>query len=111
MGVYIPNMELPPWCGKCNLQDGEICYAINENDIGSCLSLFDLEDLENFCIKRRDDCPLIEIDLVKCGECKYMRKYALRSDEPTGIWCHRWSVPRLVTDDDFCSYGERRADD
>lgn len=47
---------------------------------------------------------------VRCGECKYMRKYALRSDEPTGIWCHRWSVPRLVTDDDFCSYGERRAD-
>lgn len=47
------------------------------------------------------------IDLVKCGECRFMRKYALRSDEPTGIWCHRWSVPRLVTDDDFCSYGAK----
>ena len=56
-----------------------------------------------------EDAPTI--DLVRCGECKYMRKYALRSDEPTGIWCHRWSVPRLVTDDDFCSYGERRADE
>lgn len=54
---------------------------------------------------------LIKADLVRCGECKHMRKYALRSDEPTGIWCHRWSVPRLVTDDDFCSYGERRADE
>lgn len=54
---------------------------------------------------------LSTIDLVRCGECKYMRKYALRSDEPTGIWCHRWSVPRLVTDDDFCSYGERRSDE
>ena len=54
---------------------------------------------------------LTEIDLVRCGECKHMRKYALRSDEPTGIWCHRWSVPRLVTDDDFCSYGERKTDE
>ncbi len=53
---------------------------------------------------------MVNIDLVRCGECKYMRKYALRSDEPTGIWCHRWSVPRLVTDDDFCSYGERRSE-
>ena len=60
--IAIPNMELPPCCGKCILQDGEICYAINENDIDSNLSLFDLEDLRNFCIKRRDDCPLIELD-------------------------------------------------
>lgn len=60
--IAIPNMELPPWCGKCPLQDGEICYAINENDIGSGLSFFDLEDLRNFCIKRRDDCPLIELE-------------------------------------------------
>lgn len=50
------------------------------------------------------------IEIIQCGECKHMRKYALRSDEPMGIWCHRWSVPRLVTDDDFCSYGERRAE-
>ena len=60
--IAILNMKLPPYCGKCPLQDGEICYAINENDIGSGLSFFDLEDLRNFCIKRRDDCPLIEID-------------------------------------------------
>lgn len=60
--IAIPNMKLPPCCGKCMLQDGEICYAIDENDIGSSLSFFDLEDLRNFCIKRRGDCPLIEID-------------------------------------------------
>lgn len=88
MGVYIPNMEKPKSCWECFNAD---CNHWGEHGYDNTA-----------------DCPLIEI--VTCGECKYMRKYALRSDEPTGIWCHRWSVPRLVTDDDFCSYGERRAD-
>lgn len=68
---------------------------------------FDVRDIhDNILVAEVTD-----LDLVRCGECKNMRKYALRSDEPMGIWCHRWSVPRLVTDDDFCSYGERRADE
>ena len=91
MGVYIDGLDMPKSCKRCP---------------------FTCEALQFFNGKGRpQSCPLIEIDLVRCGECKYMRKYALRSDEPTGIWCHRWSVPRLVTDDDFCSYGERRTDD
>lgn len=97
MGVYIKNMEKPKGCRWCPLNHDSMCYVIqpyktDETNGEQC----------------RNNCPLIEIDLVRCGECKYMRKYALRSDEPTGIWCHRWSVPRLVTDDDFCSYGEGR---
>lgn len=83
--IAIPNMDKPKSCWECPFYDSEYPWTCD---------LFDTY------------CPLI--DIVRCGECKYMRKYALRSDEPTGIWCHRWSVPRLVTDDDFCSYGERR---
>ena len=99
--IAIPNMELPPWCGKCSLQDGEICYAINENDIGSGLSLFDLEDLRDFCIKRRDDCPLIEI--VRCKGCKWCEKSG-------GIlWCNIWHDDTNGLN--FCSYAERRADE
>lgn len=67
---------------------------------------FDVRDIHDNILEAK----VTDLDLVRCGECKYMRKYALRSDEPTGIWCHRWSVPRLVTDDDFCSYGERRTE-
>lgn len=96
MGVYIPNMSKPTTCYMCKIAD-------------ACKFKPKVE-WERWQ-KVADDCPLIEIDLVRCGECKYMRKYALRSDEPTGIWCHRWSVPRLITDADFCSYGERRSDE
>ena len=96
--IAIPNMELPPWCGKCMLQDGEICYAINENDIDSSLSLFDLEDLRNFCIKRRDDCPLI--DIVTCGECKHWY-----NDADCGMACEYTNMGQ--PSDAFCSFGER----
>ena len=92
--LAIPNIEKPKDCSECILADKHLN--------GLC-------EAKYYCRLEADSCPLIEI--VTCGECKYMRKYALRSDEPTGIWCHRWSIPRLVTDDDFCSYGERRADE
>lgn len=95
MGMYIEGLDKQVQKGAESItvtfwDKDEL--IINEYDIGDMSKVTDL-------------------DLVTCGECKYMRKYALRSDEPTGIWCHRWSVPRLVTDDDFCSYGKRRADE
>ncbi len=92
--IAIPNMEKPKDCSECILADKH---------------LNGLYEAKYYCRLEADSCPLI--DIVTCGECKHMRKYALRSDEPTGIWCHRWSIPRLVTDDDFCSYAERRADE
>ena len=104
--IAIPNMELPPWCGKCILQDGEICYAINENDIDSGLSFFDLEDLRDFCIKRRDDCQLI--DIVQCKDCKW--SYIDERDGGT-MWCKVHFHGYRVTDDGFCNYGERRTDE
>ena len=60
MGVYIANMAKPSCCERCILQDGEMCFAIDDG--GDGLSLFSLEDLRDFCIKRRDDCPLEEIE-------------------------------------------------
>lgn len=102
MGVYIPNMSKPKDCYLCEFTNGYECWSNGE-------PWFDVKEVYAKGTLS-PNCPITEIDLVRCGECKHMRKYALRSDEPTGIWCHRWSVPRLVTDDDFCSYGERRAD-
>lgn len=98
--IAIPNISKPKVCHEC------IAFRYEQGDYEPDVyceitkeELFDATAIPT-------DCPLIEI--VTCGECKYMRKYALRSDEPTRIWCHRWSVPRLVTDDDFCSYGKRK---
>lgn len=43
------------------------------------------------------DCPLI--DIVTCGECKQLDHTK---------WCDLFL--HYMNDDDFCSYGERRAD-
>ena len=92
MGVYIKNMEKPKGCRWCPLNHDSMCYVIqpyktDETNGEQC----------------RNNCPLI--DLVTCGECKWWKNET----------CEQWSDPNefniIETDpDDFCSYGERRAD-
>lgn len=48
-----------------------------------------------------------EIDLVRCGECKWSY-----TDERDGLmWCKVHMSHYRVNADHFCSYGERRTDD
>ena len=82
MGVYIKNIEMPENCWGCFYMDcdhwGEYGYD------------------------NTADCPLIEIDLVRCGECKHWHK----NDELT--YCDKIDYGYGYKADDFCSYGERR---
>lgn len=77
MGVYIPNMSKPKDCDLCPFAD-----------------------LFGIC---KDNCPLIEIDIVRCKDCKW--------------WNEIGCAIRIVDDSDkpketdFCSFGERRADE
>ena len=93
MGVYIPNMEKPKGCRWCPLNHDSICYVIqpyktDETNGEQC----------------RNDCPLIEI--VRCGECD-------KGEETISgkIRCKLDSLGLVWEKTDFCSYGERRADD
>ena len=84
--IAIPNMEKPKGCWDCFNYDcdhwGEHGYDFAETD-----------------------CPLIEI--VRCRECTHHDEDGWGYGE-----CKRPSVDYLRTaDEDFCSYGERRADD
>ena len=47
------------------------------------------------------DCPLIEIDIVRCGECKWFAE--------EGNYCANNILVQF--DHFFCYYGERRTDD
>lgn len=89
MGVYNPRAKMPNWCGDCDslLEGTEEC------------EIYTIKDLQMH--KRNDDCPLIEIDLVRCGECKH------RDSE----FCQIRESMYGIKDNDFCSYGERRADE
>lgn len=91
MGVYIPNMEMPKdSCWECKAQYNSVCSLKREHIRWDGIL---------------DDCPLIEIDLVRCGECKWGNK-----DNEGTLWCEH-AIGGIMKPTDFCSYGERRADE
>lgn len=98
MGVCIPNMEMPKNCFQCSFNDGIYC-ALIDNDTDAFIS----EDPTKVSTKRLDNCPLIEIDLVRCGECKwYDKDFKDCNIRDSYGWEYKPT--------DFCSYGERRGE-
>lgn len=98
MGVYIPNMEKPKdSCWDCKAQYNSVCSIKREHIRWDGIL---------------DDCPLIEIDLVRCGECKWSKTYYVRADNSTRLCCDNYSgLDKDVDPSDFCPYGERRTDE
>lgn len=80
MGVYV----------KGNPKEGE--YKLIKTTDGFVL---EGKDIAYACI---------EIDLVRCGECKWGNK-----DNEGTLWCEH-AIGGIMKPTDFCSYGERRAD-
>ena len=100
MGVYIPNMEKPKSCGDCRYK----MWTMNETFCNLLDKMLGDEGI-------RPDCPLIEIDLVRCGECKHWDGIECQNDRAS-IDLEGGAEYALYRDDtDFCSYGERRTDD
>ena len=88
--LAIPNMEKPKDCSECILADKHLN--------GLC-------EAKYYCRLEADSCPLIEI--VRCGECKWC------DDKGKGraLICTNPYIDMDIHPLDFCSYGERRADD
>ena len=88
MNIIIKGMDMPKSCGEC----GEVwCehwqYSWNL-------------PYESY---KSPDCPLIEIELVRCGECNRS------GTDGENTFCMWMGALRQPTD--FCSYGERRDDE
>lgn len=102
MGIYIPNMSKPKRCIEewdFGLM-GNACKFL-ETDM-SCLLQPESEPFD--CGENYNTCPLIEIDIVTCGECKHW------NDEDH--WCNiRDSYGWDYKPTDFCSYGEKKTDE
>ncbi len=95
MGVYMPNVKRPHCCRIC---PNPVCIPDGIHTL----------DALDFIMKRRhehpdrraDDCPLEEIDIVRCGECKH-----LKADGTCDIFADDNIRPSVS---DFCSHGERK---
>ena len=88
MSIIIKGMDMPKDCSYCILA--------NEHINGLC-------EKKYYCRLEADyeHCPLIEIDLVRCGECKHRKKNGFCLEH------NRYEK----NDKGYCSYGERRNDE
>lgn len=94
MGVYIKDMNKPKNCGECPLMIGSYC-AITDN------FYFEEADYDP------TSCPIEEIDLVRCGECKRCEERTTLNGLPF-LYCLKMEVS--VGSDQYCYWGERRND-
>ena len=95
MGVYIPNVEMPRGCNSCPLvmEIDNTCSLT----MGGCTK-----------DKRPPHCPLIEIDLVRCKECKRCEERTTLNGLPF-LYCLKMEVS--VGSDQYCYWGERRTNE
>ena len=84
MGVFIKNMEKPKSCAECELWS--LCFYPKAPK--------EIDD------RVMPDCPLEEIDIVRCGECKH-----LKADGTCDMFADKNIRPSAS---DFCSHGERK---
>lgn len=96
MGVYIPNVKRPHSCRMC---PNPVCIPDWIHNTMDALDFVMLRRHEH-PDSRADGCPIEEIDLVRCGECKH---YMDNNICPLSWEC--------FDGNDFCSHGERRTDE
>ena len=59
-----------------------------------------------------DDAPAVDaVEVVRCKDCKFRKSAFNGEDYFCTVWDADESETAYVTDDDFCSYGERRNGD
>ena len=97
MGIYIPNMEKPKDCKECQWH---LDFYIEDKQVGGLCAITEKDDRENTC-------PLIEIDLIRCKDCKHYDTESRTFPCCTDIF----GAVRYMEADGFCSKGERRTDE
>lgn len=56
------------------------------------------------------DMPTIDaVSVVRCKDCKHKRHLQGATDE-ANVCALGWGLSGIIAEEDFCSYGERRAD-
>ena len=95
MGVLIKGMKMPKACIDCDTYIAHD-YCTHFAQFATLLR----KD------GRYDDCPLVKIDLVTCGECKYMSVHYDTDGNLPFLVCLEWDSGTDI--DGYCYLGERR---
>lgn len=104
MGVYIPNVKRPHSCRMC---PNPVCIPDWINNTMDALDFIMIRRHEH-PDSRADDCPIEEIDLVRCGECNRCEERTTLNGLPF-LYCLKMEVS--VGSDQYCYWGERRTNE
>ena len=89
-----------------------ICEKFQEH-YGNTVYQF-IHDFLRFVVRQIRKAPTIDaVPVVRCKDCKHYRTETAMTFVRNGAHircCDCDNVSRLMRDDDFCSYGERRGD-
>lgn len=62
-------------------------------------------------VKSIQNAPAVDaVEVVRCKDCKHKRHLQGATDE-ANVCGLGWGLSGIVAEEDFCSYGKRRADD
>lgn len=50
------------------------------------------------------------VQVVRCKDCRFSETYQNDSSGVMALYCKAFTLQRMVADDNYCSYGERRED-
>ena len=97
-GVFVKNMKMPRGCLECPMLSWWSCRPAGR----------DIPDEGTTIEYKPDWCPMEEMPVVTCAECRYYVPYEV---DGTDGECsrHRYlGRGTLVTYEDYCSDGERK---
>ena len=71
-----------------------------------------IHDFFKAIFRRINKAPAVDaVEVVRCRDCKRCYKHITKRHKQTMWLCMRHDLEVCVRPDDFCSYGERKADD
>jgi predicted nucleic-acid-binding Zn-ribbon protein len=76
--------------GEMNTEDSVDYFALQER----------VKELE---IKLKDS-----VEVVRCKDCRFSEIFQNDSSGVMAMYCRAFTLDRMIAEDDFCSYGERR---
>lgn len=95
MGLYIDKLHIP--------KDDTYCFDVGLTHSGADLTTYSAEGMN------KEDIEIIDMDIVRCKDCKYFDKGENESESWSLCTAHQWYGSYIpVSDDDFCSLGERK---
>lgn len=59
-------------------------------------------------VKELEDKLKDSVEVVRCKDCRFSEIFQNDSSGVMAMYCRAFTLDRMIAEDDFCSYGERR---